>query len=248
MKTLTLPKESSIAITACVIVQLTFIYQLGSHSHFSFLLIMLAILISAFIADMLSGIAHFTFDYVWPDKTPIFGPISIEFREHHEELTLEYKDIVNNLTKGAYGAVPILVFISFYNHSEGSAFSFLAFATAILTSIWILFFHQVHTYLHIESELSVAEFTDKYNYIIKQPHATRKVEFEKLFNYAKIPWYIRILQKSGIILSPDKHWEHHISFETKFSSLNGWSDPLMNTIYRPLARHIKNRQLLREGT
>jgi hypothetical protein len=38
------------------------------------------------------------------------------------------------------------------------------------------------------------------------------------------------------------HWQHHISFETDFSSINGWSDPVMNWLYRRLVWR-KRRQL-----
>jgi hypothetical protein len=32
---------------------------------------------------------------------------------------------------------------------------------------------------------------------------------------------------------------HHIAFESDFSSVNGWFDPITNLIFRPLVRRIK---------
>ena len=59
-----------------------------------------------------------------------------------------------------------------------------------------------------------------------------------------IPPLVRFLQILGLFLRPEVHWRHHINFETDFSSLNGWSDPLMNLIYAPIARRKKLREYL----
>lgn len=64
--------------------------------------------------------------------------------------------------------------------------------------------------------------------------------FRELFDKAPIPKPIRILQKLGLLLQPERHNVHHIHFESDFSSVNGWSDPVLNLIARPLARYYKS--------
>lgn len=53
-----------------------------------------AFFISGFLADAFTGLAHFCFDYVFPESFPIFGPIAREFREHHEYPTLDPSNYV----------------------------------------------------------------------------------------------------------------------------------------------------------
>jgi hypothetical protein len=45
-----------------------------------------------------------------------------------------------------------------------------------------------------------------------------------------------------MFLRPEEHWRHHLSFESDFSSVNGWSDPLLNWLYRSIARQKKAQQ------
>lgn len=54
-----------------------------------------------------------------------------------------------------------------------------------------------------------------------------------------IPPVIRLLQRCHLILNPGMHNLHHLAFETDFCSVNGWSDPVINWILRPIARHYK---------
>ena len=53
---------------------------------------------------------------------------------------------------------------------------------------------------------------------------------------------MRLLQRCRLILSPERHNLHHTHFEADFSSVNGWSDPLLNIVLKPLARRYKARQ------
>lgn len=40
---------------------------------------------------------------------------------------------------------------------------------------------------------------------------------------AKRPWLVRVLQQSGVLISPSQHGRHHHDFERSFGILNGWS-------------------------
>jgi hypothetical protein len=52
------------------------------------------------------------------------------------------------------------------------------------------------------------------------------------------------LQRCRIILNPATHNLHHVLFESDFSSVNGWSDPLLNFVLAPVARRKKAAMLM----
>lgn len=241
MRVLTLPQSSRSVVVTCFVVQAVALYAVFSHYRVSLWLSVIAFFAGGFLTDLISGLFHFSFDYVWPPRTPIMGPISVEFQQHHEEPTLDPSAIVSNLTRGAYGALPIaIITLIFVELSASTAASFLAAATLMATSLWMLGFHQIHSYAHMGSQLSPEEF-NRAVVEINQLSAKRqqKQEFAKIFESIGIPKSIRLLQRCRLFLRPEVHWQHHISFESEFSSVNGWSDPLMNLLYRPVARRKK---------
>ena len=239
MNVLTLPRTSKFLVAVCIGVQTFTIYSLAHRQHRSIWFCIVAFLIGGFVTDLISGLFHFSFDYVWPPKTPIMGPLAGRFREHHEEPTLDPSALATNLTKGAYGALPLAAITILVNSlSADTAVSFLVVASLMATSIWMLGFHQIHAYAHMGSKLPPEEFNQAVARISHLPTQLRKTEFAKLFQTVGIPWFVRILQRMRIFLRPEIHWQHHLSFETDFSSVNGWSDPVMNWIYQPLVQRI----------
>ena len=244
MKVLTLPQSSRSVVVTCFAVQAGALYAVASHDHRSLWLSVIAFFAGGFLTDLISGLFHFSFDYVWPPRTPIMGPISVEFQQHHEEPTLDPSAVVSNLTRGAYGALPIAIITwVVVELSANSAASFLAAATLMATSLWMLGFHQIHSYAHMGSRLSPEEFNRAVVEINQLPARQQQQEFAKVFKSIGIPGFVRLLQRCRLFLRPEVHWQHHISFESDFSSVNGWSDPLMNLLYRPVARRKKARRL-----
>lgn len=232
MKTLRLPDSSLGVVLACVLVQAGALYVVAGHSQRSLWLCVPAFFLSGFLADLVSGLFHFGFDYVWAARTPIFGPIAMEFREHHATPTLDPSAFVPNLTKGAWGATLFAVVAGILAGTwTGSPLSFFWAATVMCFSLWMLGFHQIHSYTHMGSNLSPEEFNAAVVEISKLPAQKQQREFAKLFDDAGIPRWVRLLQRLRLFLRPEVHWKHHISFKSDFSSVNGWSDPLMNPIY-----------------
>lgn len=120
------------------------------------------------------------------------------------------------------------------------AASFILIATLFGMSLWALLFHQIHSYAHMGSALSPDELHARIAEIRLLPTYPEKVrEFARLFEDVPIPPLIRALQKCRLILNPSTHNLHHVLFESDFSSVNGWSDPLLNVALRPLARRRK---------
>ncbi|MGY3690170.1 hypothetical protein ACVIGA_000250 [Bradyrhizobium sp. USDA 3240] len=241
MSTLELPRSSKtlVAVSAFSIVAAG--VQVAHHEGASLLLVGLAFFLSGFVADAFTGLAHFGFDYVFPDRMPILGPIAREFREHHEYPTLDPSNYAENLTKGSYCSLPlsIVVFYLAGAHSLGGTW-FAVIATLFGMSVWAFFFHQIHSYAHMGSILPPEELHGCIARIRLLSSTEQQVtEFSKLFETVPIPVPIRILQRSRIILNPATHNLHHVLFESDFSSVNGWSDPLLNLVLGPIARRKK---------
>jgi hypothetical protein len=249
MSTLELPKSSKTVVVVSIIALAIALYCVASHGGRDPWLALAAFFISGFFGDLFTGFAHFGFDYVFPDKMPILGPIAKEFREHHDYPTLDPKDYVVNFTKGGYASLPLsLAACILERNMPGDGVSFLILATLAGLSVWALFFHQIHSYAHMGSCLSPDEFKLRVASISRLPSQAAQIqEFERLFETVPIPPVIRFLQRYRLILNPRKHNLHHISFETDFSSVNGWSDPVANLLFRPIARRLKARSQAAEG-
>ncbi len=244
MEVLTLPKSSRVVVATCFVAQAFALYAVASHNQRGLWLSVVAFFAGGFITDLISGLFHFGFDYVWPPRTPIMGPISIEFQEHHTTPILDPSALVPNLTRGSYGALPFaLAALAVAAKSADTSAGFLAAATVMSASIWMLGFHQIHSYTHMGSSMSAEEFNRAVAEISRLDSRRRQEEeFVKLFDRVGIPPFVRFLQRSRIFLRPELHWRHHIYYETDFSSVNGWSDPLMNLLYKPIARRKKAKQ------
>lgn len=241
MAPLALPKSSKSAIVASIAVFAAALWSVSVHGGRSPWLAIAAFLLSGFLADMFTAFAHFGFDYVFPEDMPILGPVAREFREHHQAPTLDPKDYVVNLSKGAYCCLPVsAIVLGLGGLLAPTATSFFGLAVLLGMAFWAFFFHQIHSYAHMGSCLAPAEFNARVAQISRLPSkAARIQEFGKLFETVPIPPVIRFLQRYRIILNPEVHNLHHISFETDFSSVNGWADPVINFALRRIARRIK---------
>lgn len=211
--------------------------------HGSVLLFVVAFVISGFVADAFTGVAHFMFDYVIPDRVPLLGPIAREFHQHHDEPSLDPATYFENFTKGAYAGLPgSAVALVLALTTGAGTFAALATYVFLLLGFWGLFFHQIHAYAHMGSLLPPDEFKRRVAEIAKLRSKREQIrELDAMFRNVPIPAPVRLLQRCGILLSPARHNLHHLQFETDFSSVNGWSDPLLNLVLRPISRRIKAR-------
>lgn len=244
MATLTFPERSRILIVlALSMMTIEFLLTINQ-DHKTWISFVLAIIISAFIADLFTGLAHFGFDYVFPYNMPILGHVAFEFNEHHAEPTLDPSSYVENFTKGACASLPIsVVGLVLLIYAPATPGWFLVHVVILGVAGWALFFHQIHAYAHMGSSLAPEEFNRRIEEISHLSSRGEQMQaLRHLFETVPIPGAIRLLQRCRIILSPERHNIHHIRFETGFSSVNGWSDPLLNIFLGPFARRCKARR------
>jgi Lipid desaturase domain len=243
MATLALPKSSKPTIVASMVLFVLALASVSSHGGRNVWLAIAAFLISGFLADLFTALAHFGFDYVFPEDMPILGPVAREFREHHQRPTLDPKDYVVNLSKGAYCCLPVtLIVLALGAVLPPTGLSFFILALLLGMGFWAFFFHQIHSYAHMGACLAPEEFNARVLLISGLPTKAAQIEeFGKLFEKVPIPPVIRFLQRYRIILNPEVHNLHHVFFETDFSSVNGWADPVVNFALRRIARRMKQK-------
>ncbi len=73
MAVLTLPTSSRAVVFSCLIGQALVLYPVATHGQRSLWLTLVAFFIGGFVTDLISGIFHFSFDYVLAAALPRHG-------------------------------------------------------------------------------------------------------------------------------------------------------------------------------
>jgi hypothetical protein len=50
------------------------------------------------------------------------------------------------------------------------------------------------------------------------------------------------MRRLGLLMTPSAHSVHHATLERDFSVINGWSNPLVNVVFR----FLRQRQILKD--
>ncbi len=50
------------------------------------------------------------------------------------------------------------------------------------------------------------------------------------------PWPVRAMRRMGLLMRPQDHIRHHDTLTCDFSTINGWSNPALNVVFRSLRR------------
>lgn len=50
------------------------------------------------------------------------------------------------------------------------------------------------------------------------------------------PWPVRLMRRMRLLMRPDDHRRHHDTLACDFSTINGWSNPVLNPVFRVLKR------------
>jgi len=134
----------------------------------------MAFLVSGFVADAFTGVAHFGFDYVLRYSLPVLGPVAFEFNQHHDEPSLDPSSYGPNLTKGSYVSIPLsILLLMLVRVAPETYFWFWVEATFMGITAWAFFFHQIHAYAHMGSSLPPDVFKGRVEEIARLENQTR---------------------------------------------------------------------------
>jgi hypothetical protein len=50
------------------------------------------------------------------------------------------------------------------------------------------------------------------------------------------PWYISLMRRLHLLLTPEAHAVHHETLRRDFAVINGWSNPAVNSLFACLLR------------
>ncbi len=56
--------------------------------------------------------------------------------------------------------------------------------------------------------------------------------FHGTLHRADNPWIVRTMRRVGLLMKPEAHAVHHATLRQDFATNNGWSNPLVNVIFR----------------
>ncbi len=162
-------------------------------------------LAGGFCADLLSGLTHMYIDFGTSNrKNPIHKELFLS-RVHHHELHRPAK--LNYASLWFSPALSSFIVLGLIPAFLGRLLTLPVNLEMIgpfwLSLLWFSSFSQVaHAYAHGKAKHPVA----------------RKV--------------VRSLQKMRLLIPPKVHGKHHREIDCNFSVLNGWSNPLLNKIFK----------------
>ncbi len=61
--------------------------------------------------------------------------------------------------------------------------------------------------------------------------------FHGALHRERTPWFLAVPRRLGLLMSPAAHERHHATLDRDFATTSGWSNPLLNVIFRFLMAH-----------
>jgi hypothetical protein len=186
-----------------------------------------AALVAWYIADLLSGLTHMYMDY-----RPCTAGIGLDRVFHYagsresgdyialrdsvwaqispfERLVYDFKN--HHPRPDALGRRPFLVQI-------GSTILFAALPASVL--------------LNLLSLMSALPGSLVFGAVVLILGGTLAQYFHGTLHRADNPWIVHVMRRLGLLMTPEAHALHHQTLRRDFATNTGWSNPLVNVIFR----------------
>jgi len=186
-----------------------------------------AALAAWYVADLLSGLTHMVMDYrpcrPGVGLTEMFhysgsreSPEYLALRDRvlprispFERLVYDFKN--HHPRPDALGRRPFLVQI-------GSTVLFVSLPFSILLNLLCMIFDVPGWLIAGAVVLTVGGTLAQY--------------FHGTLHRADNPWIVTAMRRIGLLMTPDAHALHHATLRRDFATNSGWSNPLVNAIFR----------------
>ncbi|MDD4989197.1 MAG: fatty acid desaturase CarF family protein [Candidatus Pacebacteria bacterium] len=148
-----------------------------SREYFSLFYFLMSLVLSALVADFISGVAHWTFDTWGSAKTFIVGPLFIRpFREHHgDEKAFTHHTFLQTSSSGSFTVIPFLFIILFLPLEGMFSYALLLFLFFVTT--WIFLTNQIHKWAHMETPPALIAFLQKIHILLpNEAHHIHHIE------------------------------------------------------------------------
>lgn len=193
-----------------------------------------AILAGWFMADLASGLVHMLMDYI---PCPPGKGLDRLFHYQGPRDSAEY-DTLRHETLAQVGPVDRLLFDFKVHHPRPWALG----RRSLYHQVWstILFMSLPLTVLLT----AVALVWTVPGYVMAAVlvfllGGTFSQYFHGTLHRRENPAWVHALRRVGVLMTPAMHDVHHRSLQRDFSTLSGWSNPLLNIVFRTLRAHGK---------
>jgi ubiquitin-conjugating enzyme E2 variant len=160
----------------------------------------LALLLGLYVADLVSGLLHWAFDTWFNENISFLRRMVLQVREHH--------------------IYPKRIFDIGFTHDAGTL-SWFSLILAAPVAAWAILAPArwgggADSALSAYAILAIGTFS---------PFLVCMLETHKCGHRPRNPLVVRLLQRSGLLLSPPHHMRHHSgNHDVNYCIVNGWAD------------------------
>jgi len=127
-------------------------------------------LLAMLLADMFSGLVHWTADTWGTLNTPFIGKSFIRsFREHHvDPFRITVHDVIEANADNCMLTLPAMVILSFVKIREGNNADLFIVTFMTWLALWVTITNQIHKWAHMLKPPSYIAFLQEYKVILSR--------------------------------------------------------------------------------